>query len=305
MTAAAAFFLARMASQQPAPEPPALFQPGSICTGEYESHPSFSPDGATLYFLKSTPDFGFWTIVVSTLRNGQWTRPEVAPFSGRYSDADPFLSPDGRLLLFISARPHAGNADGNLDLWAVDRTDQGWGEPRPLDPPLNSPGNEWHPSLDRAGNLYFGSDRPGGRGRTDLYRARFADGRWQEPENLGEAVNTELEEFEPLIAPDGSFLVFMGRRRDGIGGFDLLLSRWQDGAWTPARVLPEPINSPANELSPRLSPDGATFYFASTRGFSAQPLERALSYTELSQRLNSPGNGLGDIYQVSAAALFR
>src|SRR5262245_24375913 len=58
-----------------------LFAPGEISTGEYESHPCFSADGKTLYYLKSTPQFDHWTIVVSKLENGRWTKPEVAPFS--------------------------------------------------------------------------------------------------------------------------------------------------------------------------------------------------------------------------------
>lgn len=74
---------------------PTVFAPGVISTGEYESHAAFSPDGKTIYFLKNTADFNHWTIVSSHLRNGSWTPPEVVPFSGRYSDADPFVTAHG------------------------------------------------------------------------------------------------------------------------------------------------------------------------------------------------------------------
>lgn len=74
------------------PGVPAVFAPGVISTGGYESHPAFTPDGRTLYFVKSTPSFSFWTICVSRLVNGRWTAPEVAPFSGQFADADPFRS---------------------------------------------------------------------------------------------------------------------------------------------------------------------------------------------------------------------
>ena len=67
---------------------PAFFAPGEITTGDDESHPTFTPDGRALYFLKNTPDFQHWTVVVSRLEGGHWTTPEVAPFSGRYDDAD-------------------------------------------------------------------------------------------------------------------------------------------------------------------------------------------------------------------------
>src|SRR5215211_3249013 len=63
---------------------PTVFGEGIISTGDYDSHPAFTPDGRTLYFLKSTPNFNFWTIVVSHFENGKWNAPEVAPFSGQW-----------------------------------------------------------------------------------------------------------------------------------------------------------------------------------------------------------------------------
>jgi hypothetical protein len=63
-------------------EKPALFAPGEISTGDFESHPAFTPDGRELYFVKSDPVFSSWTIVVSRFEAGRWTTPTVAPFSG-------------------------------------------------------------------------------------------------------------------------------------------------------------------------------------------------------------------------------
>lgn len=288
---------------RPLPEP-AIFAPGAISTGEYESHPAFTPDGKTLYYLKDTPDFSHWTIVESRFEKGGWTRPEVVPFSGQYSDADPFITPDGSRMFFISNRPVDGKPKEDLDIWVVERKEGGgWGEPRHLGPPVSSPGNEWFPTLAADGTLYFGSNREGGKGRTDLYRARLVDGQYAAPENLGDAVNSPGEEFEPLISPQGDVLLFMAIRQGGQGSGDLWVSYFRDGAWTPARNLPPPINSPAFEVSPKISPDGRFFFFTSTRGFAAKPLEKRLTYDELSRRLNSPGNGLGDIYQVDLSAL--
>src|SRR5262245_29868008 len=90
----------------PTPAPaPALFAPGVISTGDYDSHPAFTPDGRTVYFLKITPDFNFWTIVVSHLAGERWSEPEVAPFSGQYADGDPFITADGNQFFFVSRRP--------------------------------------------------------------------------------------------------------------------------------------------------------------------------------------------------------
>ena len=250
-------------SSQPEKAPqPALFAPGIISTGGFESHPAFTPDGRTLYFVKSTPNFSFWTICVSHRTNGAWSRPEVAPFSGRYSDADPFITRDGAHLYFISTRPlTAGGEAKDLDIWVMDRAGTGWTEPRPLPAPINSAGAEWFPTLAANGTLYFGSDRPGGQGRTDLYRARLVDGRHAEPENLGAVVNGPGNDFEPLIAPDESFLIFMSGRPGGRGLGDLWVTYNRSGAWTPPADLGAGVNSPGSEYSPALSPDGGTFFW--------------------------------------------
>lgn len=282
---------------------PVVFGEGVISTGDYETHPAFTPDGRTLYFVKSTPSFSFWTIVVSRFVDGSWTTPKVAAFSGRYSDADPFITADGKQLYFISRRPAPGKTTLDLDIWVMERTESGWIEPRNLGAPVNSKGNEWYPTLAADGTLYFGSDRPGGKGATDLYRSRLVNGQYQEPENLGEAINTEFDEYEPYIAPDQSYIIFMaaGRSDGHSGSADLYISFQKDGVWTKARNLGDEINSHREEYSPMVSPDGKYFFFSSARG--RRPSGKQMDYAELLAWLRGPGNGLGDIYQVDLSAL--
>jgi len=169
-----------------------------------------------------------------------------------------------------------------------------WGEPRNL-AALNSEGNEWLPRLAANGTIYFGSDRPGGRGRTDLYRAPRVDAGFLEVENLGPVVNSEADEYEPCIAPDESFLVFMADGRpDSAGGGDLYITYRKDGAWTPPKNLGPTINRPALDIAPYLSPDGKYFFFSSARRDPAIPR---------GQRPDRSRNGLGDIYQMDLDAL--
>jgi len=85
---------AQYASAQPISEP-TVFAPGVISTGDYEVCPQFALGEKTFYFVKSTPDANFWTIVFSRYENGKWNAPRVAPFSGQYSDADEFITLDG------------------------------------------------------------------------------------------------------------------------------------------------------------------------------------------------------------------
>lgn len=298
------------ASDKPMPEP-TVFGEGVVSTDDYESHPAFTPDGRTLYFLKNSPTFNFWTIVVAHFKNNRWSAPEVAPFSGQYRDADPFITADGSKLLFISDRPAdtaapAGSGKGearSLDIWMLEKKGGGWGEPKSLGVPVNSAGNEWYPTVASDGTLYFGSDRAGGKGRTDIYRSRLIGGKYAEPENLGEAINSQFEEFEPFVAPDQSYLIFMAARPDGRGGSDLYVSYNRAGAWTKAENLGEKINSSGSEYSPKVSPDGRYFFWSSTRGFGSTPQPKRLTYAELLSKLHSTRNGLGDIYQIDLSAL--
>ena len=291
------------ASRGPLPEP-ARFAEGVVCTGEDESHPAFSPDGRTLYFLKNTPNFDFWTIVVTRFEKGRWSEPEVAPFSGQYSDADPFITRDGSKLFFISTRPAPGKTGEDLDLWFMERTPGGWGEPRRLAEPVSSPGAEWFPTVADDGTLYFGSDRAGGHGACDLYRCRRVNGEYLAPENLGEPVCSRANEVEPYIAPDQRYLIFAASgKQGGQGAFDLFVSYHRDSTWSAPVNLGHGVNSGAWDFSPRVSPDGRYLFFTSSRGFSDAPLPARLDYRELVRKLRAPGNGLRDIYQIDLDAL--
>src|SRR6185295_15020221 len=173
----------------------------------------------------------------------------------------------------------------DLDIWMMDRTATGWSEPRRLDAPINSTGAEWFPTLTSDGTIYFGSDRPGGQGRTDLYRARLVNGKYEQAENLGPVVNSAFNEFEPLISPDERVLIFMaGGRANGRGGFDLFVSYHDNGQWSAPVPLGGDVNSPGNEYSPSFSPDGRYFFWTSAREtFSTGG--RRLTWSELTRQL--------------------
>lgn len=284
---------------------PVIFAENIISTGDFESHPAFSPDGDTLYFVKSAPDFSTWTICVSFFRNGKWSKPAVAPFSGKYNDADPFITSDGQKLFFISDRPVNKNDSDktDTDIWMMQKTKNGWNQPTHLDYPVSSNASEWYPTLTKNGLLYFGSGREGGKGKTDLYKCSFYDDKYSEALNLGDSINTKFEEFEPLIAPDESYLIFMAIRPGGIGGGDFFISYNKKGIWSKAKNLGEPFNSPGTEYSPKISPDKKYFFFSSTRTKQIGSHKTSEVYNQLLKRIYNAGNGLGDIYQIDIKQL--
>ena len=138
-------------SPQPIPEPK-LFQNASVSTSDFESHPAFLPGGRTLFYVKSTPNRHFHTIVSTTHDSAGWSTPAVAPFSGKYADSDPFITADGQRMYFVSTR--AGDdyigAEGtnHADLWWVEKNPEGaWSAPKNAGTPPNSPGNECSPAV--------------------------------------------------------------------------------------------------------------------------------------------------------------
>jgi Tol biopolymer transport system component len=288
---------------QNAPQP-RVFEPGLISDGSYTTSAEFTPDGNTVYFLRGSPDFSYWTIYESHRRNGEWSKPIVAPFSGEYSDADPCVTTDNKHLFFVSQRPitPGGKPKDDYDIWMMDRQPDGsWDAPRHLN--INGGKDEWYPRVASDGTLYFGSERPGGYGGSDIWKATpKSDGSYTEPVNLGPEINTAENEYEPGIAPDQSYMFLMANKKEGLGRGDIYLSRNVNGHWTRPVNLGAPINSPGYEFAAKFTPDGKYLIWGSARDTNFPPKSKMT--TEQSEKaLHAPGNGLGSIYIIDASVL--
>ncbi len=213
------------AADRPVPAP-RLFAEGVMSTPDDEMDAGFAPDGRTVYFTKDHIGQRLGVIVASHFDGVRWSQPDVASFCGRYTDYDPFVTADGSKLFFSSNRPTSGTVRKDFDIWVAERTGSGWGEPRNLGAPINTAGDEFYPTVAADGTLYFSATRPDTKGRSDIYRARFANGVFETPQNLGDAINTAATEVDSAIAPDQSVIIFAGiGRPDDLGGGDLYISR--------------------------------------------------------------------------------
>jgi Tol biopolymer transport system component len=292
----------------PSPAGPELYGAGLFSTGQWDFFMAVSPEPGPgwVLFCKANDDFSAYDIYETRQEAGQrWRAPIKASFAQSWSNADPHFSPDGRTLFFISNRAGPGEvgASKTYDIWAVSFESGRWGRPHRLEAPVSAPGaDEWSPSAATNGNLYFGSDRPGGSGGLDLYVARGTNGTYQPPENLGPAINSAANEVEPWIAPDESYLIFSATGRpDSTGRYDLYLSRRKGNTWQ----RPEPlksVNTPASEFNQSVSPDGRWLYFSSTRPHHGQLGERFDTPRD-DANIAGIGNGKGDIYRISMSDL--
>ena len=241
-----------------------IFALGIISSMAYEhSAPVFSPDGNEVYWTVLS-DRGY---IYSMKRvNGIWTKPSLAPFSGEHSDFYPFFSYDGNKLFYASYRPlqeGQRNPGYGIVLWFVEREGDGWSQPKPVGPPVNT-GFEFGFSLTRNGTLYF---TRGGGSSFDIYRAVFTDGKYTEPEKLPESVNSEHHEDRPFVAPDESYLIFDSARPNASGGSGglFICFRKPDGTWTDAIYMDEKMHSGSPASFPYVPPDGKYFFFGSRK----------------------------------------
>jgi len=168
---------------------------------------------------------------------------------------------------------------------------------------INTAGGEFYPSMTADGTLYFTAERADSLGGEDIYRSRRrADGSWSEPENLGPAVNSAAPEFNALIAPDESFLIFGSVREGDVGGGDLHIAfRAADGSWLPAKNMGEPVNSPSLDFCPALSPEGRHLFFTSRRTLG--PGSPPATFAELADGLRGPFNGSSNLWWVDSSVI--
>ena len=295
LVACALFAWAVAASAAPSAAPE-IFAPGVISGPSNDADAALTPDGATLVFSRDG------AILLSNRNSAGWATPHIAPFSGRWMDAQPTLAPDGSALVFVSNRPLAdGDAKhpgGNL--WRVERHGDAWGEPVHLPAVVNRGSSIWGPSIAADGSLYF-MDRVAGKGPFKLWRAQYRDGSWQEPvlQALGDPA---MQQVDPAVAPDESFIVFSAKHPDTDEHERLYIAFRTATGWGMPIDLGAPVNlegSDSNES--RLAPDGRTLYFTSDRqGAIRYPRTSAQAEADLA-RIAAWDNGNQNLWRVSLA----
>jgi hypothetical protein len=242
---------------------PQVFAPGVISGGAVFGV-SFAREGQSVYFCETDPEIKHIQIMESHRVKGKWQKAVPAPFSaGTYRDIDPFITADGRQLIFNSNRPPDGKGEAlkTFDIYVMDAAGGGkWSEPRRVDE-VNSAANEVFATAARNGNLYFSSNREGGKGKTDIYVARKIAKRYETPKSLDD-INSSESEDNPLIATDESYLIFVRRVNEHN---DLFISYRKGDHWTAPESLGALVNTDDDEYAPAFSPDHTLLYFTRTR----------------------------------------
>lgn len=135
--------------------PPEIFAPGIISGPANDGSPTFTPDSNTLFFARSGSS---WSVILESQRVGDsWSTPQIAPFSGEWSDSHPVLAPDGSYLVFVSRRPIPNQEAGTRasHLWRIDLPAGKPGKLMLLPETVNISPRIFRPSVAADGTLYF------------------------------------------------------------------------------------------------------------------------------------------------------
>ncbi len=171
---------------------------------------------------------------------------------------------DGNTVVFARGSDGGKKSTKEVNLYISRYRNGDWTEPE-LMVGLNDP-NYWDsaPAFNRNGRtIYFASNRPGGRGGIDLYAASIdANGRYVNPRNMGNEINTPGDEMFPFVDDEGR-LFFASTGHAGLGGLDLFVAERKDGKTT-VRNLGVPVNSSADDFG-MIYTDRTHGFFASNR----------------------------------------
>ncbi len=288
-----------------------------LCQGQNKVEPAFdilaeyprvrdftlSSGGDEAYFTMQSFAGDVSVIFGIKKQNNTWSEPEPLPFSGKYKDLEPFLSPDGLRLYYASNRPLTSDQDKpkDFDLWYSERTsqDKPWQQPINMGSPINTEHDEYYPCLTNNNNLYFTSTGHGSIGEDDIFISQWQSGQYQTPVSLPESINTAGAEYNAYISPDEDFIIFGAfKRADAVGGGDLYISfRDENLQWQPAKILSADINSPSMDYSPFVDLKNSILYFTSNRRtISTTPIETLEQFTN---EVNKHENGLLKLYKIS------
>lgn len=233
-----------------------------------------SPDGKKLVFIQESGNLNVdkqddsFISDVDTLNNEFSEQYKDSLFKGENGSE---TLTENRDIIFFTGYNRA-DGFGDNDIYLSHFVDGKWSAPINAGSSLNSEKSEYQPSFNPdAKQLYFTSNRSGGIGEKDIWRAeliRFTDDGlpvWSIPENIN-AINTPGNEISPFFYSKNQQLYFASDGNFGMGGYDLFEVGVDElGTVGEMTNLGYPINTKADELGLVVSNISDTAFFASAR----------------------------------------
>lgn len=237
-----------------------------VNSGYDDTHPVLSIDGKVMYISSRKPAAGSQStdevrdndIYISYKMDNAWAEPSPFDFNTNRDEEPLFVNVDGNTFYFAQE-----DKKGTRDIFISQRLDGKWSKPEKMKG-VNTSFNENGITFSADGTtMVISSNRPGGYGGYDLYISQNKNGKWGPLKNMGEKINTDLDELSPHMHPTENRLYFAGNGNTqwGMGGFDILFAQ-RDSAntWSEPFTLGYPVNSGSNEINYYVSANGSNYY---------------------------------------------
>ena len=175
----------------------------------------------------------------------------------QYSEYLPVLTADGETLIYTA---RVGRQE---DFYMSKKVNGEWQKGTPITE-LNTDENEGAQCISPDGKSMFYTvcNRPTILGGCDILFSQLKEGKWTTPRGVA-SINTQSWDAQPTITADSRTIYFASDRPGGMGGLDVWYVKYEGGKWSEAKNMGATINTPSDEQTPFIHPDGVTLYFTS------------------------------------------
>lgn len=161
----------------------------------------------------------------------------------------------------------------NCKIYFSEKNVTEWAEPELMDKEINLPGfTSSHPTVGRDSEtkqevIYFMSDRPGGKGGTDIWYTEYDDenNKLVKPSNAGDEINSPGAEMTPYYNVKTKTLYYSTNGKPNFGGLDIFKAVGERNKFEPSVNMGIPVNSKEDDLDFILYPNSKGGYFVSNR----------------------------------------
>lgn len=245
--------------QKPPGDTPQLFAPGLISDPDSkEMGCTWTPDMKEFYFTRqgTSENTRAWAIWFTREIDEKWTRPEIVEFSGKHMDIAPFITFDGKYMLFY----RGSHTDTSIKrgTYITERVGDSWSEPRFFD-------NAYVLTTANFKDFFCTIDSANGEINRQIACMIYNDGSFSGKMPVKGQLNTESFEAHSYISPRGDYMLFDSNRPGGFDEIDVYVSFMTDNKeWSEGVNLGEKINRGQFTI-PSLTPD-AKYLFLNADG---------------------------------------
>lgn len=212
----------------------------------------------------------------------------------KFPDYHPIINADGSVLFFTSRRDNTMGAEKDEvdllfyeDIYTCNFIDSAWQEAENIGTPINSRSHESVMGISPDGQTLLLYKAKGGG---DIYESHLQGNKWTKPSRLGGGVNSKYQESSASYSYDGREIFIVSDRPGGYGGNDIwVCKRDIHGEWGDAVNLGRAVNTPDEEVSVFMHPDGKTLYFSS-KGHASMGGFDVFKAVRIQNKWTSPDN---------------